>query len=220
MKTYTQAFSTLAVGLLVTGLAACSVDADPTASDDGNAPESSAPDGDNAESPGWESETDPALRTQGCLVGRWMLDNNSWESELTRMFHEEAPGASATLSGEFTMDWSADGGYVMTAGPHSYLVRMSGNGGDVEIGVSHEGTESGSWTAIDSEQFAMTASNEDRLSAEVTATINGEPFDLNDSDLPPNPWTGTLLMACEATALSTTVTEDGRTVVVDWSRVS
>ena len=205
----------LAAGSIVMLLTACSPDqwafwtgrgdaAAPTPADTATsgAPAPGAPDPDQA---------------NGCPVGAWVLDNASWESALEAIWAEGAPGSDVAVSGSLELDWDDAGGYLLTARSSQYVVTGVADGVDFVQTVRHEGTESGSWDGSGSD-YRLVADGATGLSSTVTLSAGGGEQVYDQNEVAADPWSGSMVVACTATGMTTTVSEASGPLTVTWLR--
>lgn len=207
--------SVLAIGSIVLLLTACSPEQwgfwtgrgdattptpAATSTSDGSASGASAPD-----------------QANGCPIGSWVLDNASWESALEAIWAAAAPGSDVAVSGSLELDWDDAGGYLLTARSSQYVVTGVADGVDFVQTVRHEGTESGAWNGSGAD-YHLVAEGATGMSSTVTLSAAGGDQVYDQNDVAADPWSGSMVVACTATGMTTTVSEASGSLTVSWLR--
>lgn len=179
-----------------------------------------APESSSSASGGANPSGSPAAddhEANGCPVGAWLLDNDSWASELARVWAESVPGAEVEVTGSLELDWGADGTYVLTAAASRSAVRGVAEGATFEQIVEHDGTESGTWSGAGPD-YALVATDETGMTSVVSMDAGGGAMVIDQSTVASEPWSGSMTIDCTGTGMTTTVAEASGTITVVWSR--
>jgi len=149
-----------------------------------------------------------------CPVGRWRLDNASWQVELARLIGD---GSTVTITGTLDLDWESDGTYLLTADSSLYVVEGTSDGTPYTMSILHDGTESGTWAAS-GEGYLLAATDSDDWGSTVTIEAGGASYTADTEAAPPDPWSGVMTVSCGPTWMTTTATEDGATATVRFDQ--
>lgn len=135
-----HAVGTLATATLtIMALTACSAPETETTSSPTPEVEAAAPPTATASTPA-PSADEPVDAEEDCLVGEWLLDNESWLEATGSLY--ESDGATATIYGETRMTLQADG--TVTQVYDEWTIRASQSGSTSTI--TRDGTDLGLWT--------------------------------------------------------------------------
>lgn len=152
-----------------------------------------------------------------CPVGEWTLDNASWAAALQALWRAEVPGTEVAVNGILDLDWNAPGDYLLTASDSEYVVTGLADGADFTQTVTHDGTESGTWTGADAE-YTLAAADATGMTSIVTLAAGGGVYSVDQSEVAGDPWSGAMTVACTAEGMTTTVTEASGSLTVAWVR--
>ncbi len=156
--------------------------------------------------------------SNGCPVGAWTLDNESWQAELTRIWGESgAPGAEVAVTGRLDLDWSDGGTYVLSADQSSYVIDGVASGVTFTQTVRHDGDERGTWSGS-GDTYELVAGGASGMTSVVTMSGAGGEVVYDQSDVVTEPWSGELVVECTGSGMTTTVTEQSGTLSVAWVR--
>jgi hypothetical protein len=156
-----------------------------------------------------------------CPVGDWSLDNASWAAALQALWQTEVPGAEVAVNGVLDLDWRPSGDYLLTASDSEYVVTGVTDGADFTQTVTHDGTESGTWTAVGTAadaEYTLAATDSTGMTSIVTLAAGGGVYSVDQSEVASDPWSGTMTVACTAGGMTTTVTEASGSLTVAWVR--
>jgi len=152
-----------------------------------------------------------------CPVGEWSLDNASWAAALQELWRTELPGTEVAVHGVLDLDWGPSGDYLLTASDSEYVVTGVTDGADFTQTVTHDGTESGTWTGADAE-YTLAATDATGMTSVVTLASGGGVYSVDQSEVASDPWSGTMTVACTPGGMTTTVTEASGSLTVAWVR--
>jgi hypothetical protein len=173
------------------------------------------------------SSTAPGLGTEAegeltagsdCPVGDWTLVNESWAESLGAFFVAEGMSLTkAEVSGELHLNWKAGGDYVLDARASQYDFSGISEGQPFAFRVTHDGTETGTWTENGSGAWRLTGQE----TGGVTSVVSlGESeaglVTVDQGVVTPDAWEGLMTVTCTSTGMTTVATEDAGTVSVDW----
>lgn len=150
-----------------------------------------------------------------CPVGEWELVNDSWRQALQAFVDASMGGGEVEVSGASLLDWEAGGDYLLTARESIAVIQGMSDGQAFTQTIRHHGTETGTWTGSGS---AYRLEGTDSSGYESSATIEAGGASYAVDDVAAEPWSGDLVVACTAEGMSTTVTDEGISMTVEWVR--
>lgn len=143
-----------------------------------------------------------------CLVGAWELDSDQFLEQMRQIFLEEAQISEVSeLGGSYTVVMSGDG--TLTGERDNWGFSVVSSEGTVNISMS--GTETGTWSATDSEiTIQMTESD---VQVSVTVEVDGQEISIGNSPVDiPDAIAENASYSCEGDVL-TVASEDFETVL-------
>lgn len=170
--------------------------------------------------PGTSDGTDIAAGVSGCPIGRWQLDNASWERALGKLLGQGGVEATVAVTGVQTVDWRAGGTYTLSADDAEFTVSGTSSGQRYTLVITHDGTESGTWSGGDglsggSYQLATVDNSGWRSSGTMSA--GGVDVKLDNSG--PGLWSDEVTVECAGAVMRTTVTHEGASATVEFTRL-
>ncbi|MDF1705733.1 MAG: hypothetical protein P1U38_13260 [Aeromicrobium sp.] len=207
------------IAALALGLTACnddSTDASPSTPPATTGAESSS--GPSADDASWADESDPALRTQGCLEGEFVLDDDVWVRGIGDVLTaSDLSGVQVDVTGRVTVTLEPDGTYVVAGEDQSTTSRGSSPGGQMLWVMTFDGTESGTWVA-DASVLTLTAGPGGRLAGDHELSIDGNPLPTDMLPVSGTPWSDTLTVTCDAGGFVTRPADDPQAPDVAFRR--
>lgn len=211
----------IALAALALCLSACGGD-DSTEASSSGADTTAAPSQESAssdEDANWQDESDPVVRTQGCLVGEFVLDDDVWVTGIGDVLTaSDLSGVQVDVTGRVTVTLDAGGGYVVTGEDQRTTSSGASPGGQLLWLMTFDGTESGSWASTAS-QLTLTAGSAGRLAADQEISIDGNPLPTDMLPVSGSPWSDTLTVACNADGFVTNPADDPEAPDVAFRRV-
>lgn len=183
----------------------------------GTASDGATPSGSPSAASDAEEPDGDAAEANGCPVGAWVLDNDSWAAELARIWSEGVPGVEVSVTGSLELDWRDGGDYLLTATAARTSVSGVAEGAGFEQIVEHDGTESGAWSGADAD-YTLVATDESGMTSVVSMNAGGGAMVIDQSTISSEPWSGSMTVACTGAGMTTTVTEASGTITVAWMR--
>ena len=128
--------------------------------------------------------------------------------------------ANATVTGVHTLDWKADGTYLMQAEDVEYTMAGSANGQQFTIVVTHDSEETGRWSGGDGLSdgtYSLAVVDNSRWKSSSTLNAGGVSNRMDGGT--PALWSDNVAVRCDGNIMHTTVTQDGVSATVDFSRL-
>lgn len=155
--------------------------------------------------------------TSRCPVGAWILDNDSWDAALTAIWQQATSDREIEILGELWLDWNSDGTYVITATSSTYVLTGVSDGTVFTHTILHNGTETGTWAHAGGDVYELVTTDDSQWDSSVTLEADGVSFSVDESTLPADPWSGSMVVTCGPGMMTTEVTEEQITVAVDFA---
>jgi hypothetical protein len=165
--------------------------------------------------PGAGDESASGGAAGACPIGSWELVNESWRVALQGFVDASMGGGEVEISGASFLDWEVGGDYLLTARESIAVIRGSAEGQAFTQTIRHHGTEVGGWTGSGT---AYRLDGTDSSGYESSATIEAGGASYVADDVAAEPWSGDLTVECTTEGMSTTVSDEGLSMTVDWVR--
>lgn len=151
------------------------------------------------------------------IVGVWSLRGQPFLDELSRL--SGAPGAFEYVSGDYLVEYNADGTYVV-----SYVEwRWRSTTSEGSLITEFSGTDSGTWTADEATIVFQETASEVEVAMwiiENDGTLTTFPFGLGETTVQtPGGMTGTVTYTCVGDVLTVAADVDGGPVTSIYDRV-
>ncbi|MCS0498461.1 hypothetical protein [Protaetiibacter mangrovi] len=168
-----------------------------------------------------DASTDQNAADAACPMGRWQLDNASWSQALAALVADGFPDATVTVEGTQTLDWNAGGDYLMTADRVVYTVVGTSDGQPYTLVITHDGAETGRWSGGDGltdGTYTLTTVDDSGWASTVTISAGGGSQHLDPDEMTADPWAGEVQVRCVGDLMRNTVSAEGTTATVDFTR--